>query len=190
MSKFGLKDSLFIRGEVPMTKSEVRAITISKLQLQPNDVVVDIGAGSGSITVECALTCELGTVYAIEKKVKAINILRQNIKKFKLKNCTLIEGEAPSNLPQVDINKAFIGGSGGQLVSIFNWLKNNLYSQGIVVANCISLENTINIINLFKQYHYDNIDITQVSIAKGKPIAELTLMMAQNPIYIISAQKQ
>ncbi|QOR36733.1 precorrin-6Y C5,15-methyltransferase (decarboxylating) subunit CbiT [Clostridium sp. 'deep sea'] len=190
MSKYGLKDDLFIRGEVPMTKAEVRAITLSKLQLMPHNTVVDIGAGSGSVTVECALNCPKGMVYAIEKSEKALPIIKQNIAKFKLQNVEIIEGKAPVDLPIItNLTSAFIGGSGGQLDNIFSWLATNLIAQGIVVANCITLENAVKIINLLKQYQYKNIEIVQASIAKGKSLANLTMMIANNPVYIISAQK-
>ena len=190
MSKYGLKDDLFIRGEVPMTKAEVRAITISKLQLMSHNTVVDIGAGSGSVTVECALNCPKGMVYAIEKSKKALPIIKQNIAKFKLQNVEIIERQAPVDLPIVtNLTRVFIGGSGGQLEKIFSWLATNLLDQGLIVANCITLENAVRIIKLLKQYQYKNIDITQASIAKGKSIANLTMMIANNPVYIISAQK-
>ncbi len=190
MIQIGLNDEKFIRGAVPMTKSEVRAITLSKLQLGKQNSVVDIGAGTGSITVECALNVSGGVVYAIDKNEQAIELIKQNIAHFKLKNVQVVKGLAPLAIPELDsVDRVVIGGSGGQLAAIFKWLSHKLPLGGIVVANCITLENTVKIIENLKLYNYKNIEVVQASIARGKALADLTMMLANNPVYIISGER-
>lgn len=188
---YGIPDEYFIRGKVPMTKEEVRAISISKLRLNENDIVVDIGAGTGSVSIEAALVCNKGSVYSIEKNIDGVNLIKENMKHFNVKNINVISGKAPDVLEEVPIvDKAFIGGTGGNIEDIFSWLDVNLSSNGRIVINVITIENLYKSINLLKDFKYENIDVTNVSISKGKNIGTLTMMTANNPIYIISGNKR
>ncbi len=187
----GIPDSLFKRGKVPMTKEEVRAITISKLRLRKTDVIADIGAGTGSISIEAALVANEGKVYAVEKNKEGIQLINENINIFGVNNIDVIEGVAPEVLCQIGkVDKVILGGTGGNIIGIFDWVANNLKLGGRIVANAITIENLYKSLELMKSGEFDNIEVTSVSIAKGKAIGSLTMMESQNQIYIISADKK
>lgn len=183
---FGVKDSEFIRGEVPMTKEEVRVITLSKMNLDVKDKILDIGAGTGSLSIECARVID-GSVYAIERNPEAIKLLNLNKEKFEVNNYQIIEGLAPENLPDDEINKVIIGGSGGQMAKIFEAIEK--YPIEMVVINTITIENTYKALELLKQYGYKEVEVTAVNISKSKMVGSVTMMMANNPINIITGAK-
>lgn len=181
----GIPDDEFIRGKVPMTKSEVRAVCLSKLSLSPSDIAYDIGCGTGSVTVEMAFSAYDGKVYAFDKNEEAIDLLKQNCQKFHLDNVEAICGLAPKclkGLPVPDV--AFIGGSSGNMDEIVSYLY-GLNNQMRFVITAISLENAMAALDSLKNIGIDG-DIVQVAVSKGKKIADLHLLMAQNPIFIIS----
>lgn len=181
----GIPDDEFIRGKVPMTKSEVRAVCLSKLSLSPSDIAYDIGCGTGSVTVEMAFSAYDGKVYAFDKNEEAIDLLKQNCQKFHLDNVEAICGLAPEclkDLPVPDV--AFIGGSSGNMDEIVSYLY-GLNNQMRFVITAISLENAMAALDSLKNIGIDG-DIVQVAVSKGKKIADLHLLMAQNPIFIIS----
>lgn len=181
----GIPDEEFIRGKVPMTKSEVRAVCLSKLSLSPSDIAYDIGCGTGSVTVEMAFSAYDGKVYAFDKNEEAIDLLKQNCQKFHLDNVEAICGLAPEclkGLPVPDV--AFIGGSSGNMDEIVSYLY-GLNNQMRFVITAISLENAMAALDSLKNIGIDG-DIAQVAVSKGKKIADLHLLMAQNPIFIIS----
>ncbi|WP_425446720.1 precorrin-6Y C5,15-methyltransferase (decarboxylating) subunit CbiT [Dethiothermospora halolimnae] len=188
---YGIPDDMFIRGKVPMTKEEVRSITMSKLRLNKDSTIVDIGAGTGSVSIECGLFAKKGMVYAIERKDDGVNIINENINKFKLSNVKVIKGLAPGildNVPKID--RAIIGGSGGKLVEIFDWLDKNLKKEGRLVINLITIENIYKALDLIKSRGYTDIDVAQINVSKGRFIKEYTLMEGNNPVYVISAEKK
>lgn len=188
MSKItsGIKDELFIRGKVPMTKEEVRTVTISKLDLVKNDIVLDIGAGTGSISIECGLLLSEGAVIAVETKEEAVLLIKENIKKFNLKNIKVINTLAPIGLENLEFTKVVIGGSRGQMDDLFELIQNKKVLK--VVINTITIENTYKAIELMKKYGYKNIEVTSMSIAKSKDIGSMTMMIGQNPVNIISGE--
>lgn len=185
----GIPDDEFIRGEVPMTKSEVRSSIISKLEIKPTDVCFDIGAGTGSVSVEMALSAWAGIVYAIEKKSEGIELINQNLSKFHIGNTVSIQGEATEVLSKTDLPKpdiAFIGGSDGNLKEIISILYNKNPNIRIVIT-AIALETLNTAINTFKEL--DTVpEIVQINISKNKGFGNLNLMMANNPVYIISSK--
>lgn len=185
---FGIRDNLFIRGKVPMTKSEVRAISMSKLKLQEGLKVLDIGAGTGSISVECGLAaCH---VTAIEHKDEGVELIKQNIEAFEVETIEIIKGKAPNDLYKNKVyDRVFIGGSGGQIEGIFKYLHTNLISGGRLVANTITIENTNKLLSLLKHYKYEQIEVVQINVSRSKPVAQYHMMIAENPISIISAEK-
>ena len=182
----GIPDEEFIRGEVPMTKSEVRGISLSKLQLKEDSIVYDIGAGTGSVSIEMALQAVKGKVYAIEKNPKGIELINKNKIKFRTSNLEVIEGIAPSAIIDLEIpTAAFIGGTSGSLKEIIKiLLEKNPYIK--IVINAITLETVGESIKCIKELSLKNVDITQVSISKGKSLGNYNMMIGQNPIYIIS----
>ena len=181
----GIDDEEFIRGKVPMTKSEVRAVCLSKLSLSPKGIAYDIGCGTGSVTIEMAFSAYDGKVYAFDKNEEAISLLGQNCQKFHLDNVEAICGLAPEclkGLPVPDV--AFIGGSSGNMDEIVNYLY-GINNEMRFVITAISLENAMAALDSLKSVGVEG-DIVQVAVSKGKKIADLHMLMAQNPIFIIN----
>lgn len=181
-----ISDEAFIRGNVPMTKEEIRTISVAKLGIHPNSIIYDIGAGTGSVSIQVAMKAYEGYVYAIEKKQDGVLLIEENMKKFQVSNVKVIEGSAPEALEELPIpTHAFIGGSSGNMGSIVNLLFEKNPSINIVI-NAITLETMTEAINLIKELEITNYDITQIQTSKTKPIGNYNMMMGQNPVFIIS----
>ena len=181
----GIPDEEFIRGKVPMTKSEVRAVCLSKLSLSPTDIAYDIGCGTGSVTIEMAFSAYDGKVYAFDKNEEAIALLEQNCQKFHLDNVEAICGLAPEclkDLPVPDV--AFIGGSSGNMDEIVSYLY-GINDKMRFVITAVTLENAMAGLDSLKNVGISG-DIVQVAVSKGRQIGDLHMLMAQNPIFIIS----
>ena len=181
----GIPDEEFIRGKVPMTKSEVRAVCLSKLSLSSSDIAYDIGCGTGSVTIEMAFSAYDGKVYAFDKNEEAISLLEQNCQKFHLDNVEAICGLAPEclkDLPVPDV--AFIGGSSGNMDEIVSYLY-GINSKIKLVITAVTLENAMAALDSLKNIGIKS-DIVQVAVSKGRGIGELHMLIAQNPIFIIS----
>lgn len=183
---YGIEDEAFIRGKTPMTKSEVRSISLSKLQLTKESIIYDVGAGTGSVAIEAALLAKEGLVYAIEKKEDAVSLIQRNQEKFKVTNMKIIQGEAPKILEQLPPpTHVFIGGTSGALGEILSVIfKKN--PQARIVINLISLESIGETMKVLKEISITDLDIVQATIAKGKEAGRYHLMTGQNPVYIIS----
>lgn len=185
-TSFGISDEKFIRGQVPMTKSEIRAVTMSRLHLKESAVAYDIGAGTGSVSVEMAAQAWRGTIYAVENNPKALELLYANRENFLVDNMEIIEGKAPevlANLPAPDA--VFIGGSKGRKKEILEAVLQKNPSAHIVM-NLISLESLSETLTLVKEYGLENLEITQVCVARGREIAGQHLLDGQNPVFIVS----
>lgn len=183
-------DKEFVQKELPMTKQEIRAISIAKLQLQDDSILVDVGAGTGSIGIEAATYLRNGNVFAIEKEEKGIETLKENINRFKLDNIEVIVGRAPKAIPTIQYDRMFIGGSTGSMRNILeHFLK---YSKGSsrVVINAITLETLADATKLLKDLNFKNIEVVNVVVSRGKSIGPYTMMYGENPIYIITADKE
>ncbi len=183
---YGLADNLFIRDKVPMTKSEIRAVSISKLQLTKNAVVYDVGSGTGSVTIECAELSDKIQVYAIEKKPEAMELTKKNCEMFDLNNVTYVEGDAPDallNLPSP--THVFIGGSGRNLKEIVESIKEKSHSVRVVI-NTVTVETLCEISNLISQMEVEDLSITQIQINHGKEIGAYHMMQAENPVTMFS----
>jgi cobalt-precorrin-6B (C15)-methyltransferase len=190
----GLPDDLFNQSdEVPgPTKEEIRVITISKARLREGDVVVDVGCGTGGLTVEAALqVAPKGKVYALDEEPAAIELTKRNAEKFGVENNVyLILGKAPATLLSLPKANAFlIGGGGVSLRAILQFAYAKLNSNGRIVVNAILLETATAAIEEFKLLGFKDIDIAHISVAKGKQISTGTMMKARNPIIIVSATK-
>ena len=172
-----LKDEEFLRGKVPMTKSEVRSVSIAELELTEDAIVYDIGAGTGSVSIEIARAGEQIRVYAIEK----------NPKKFRTDGVRIIEGFAPQALEELETpTHAFVGGSSGNLREIVQLLQRKNPDVRIVI-NAISLETVSEVMGLVDEGVLPDAEILQVSAARSKVLGRYHMMMGQNPVYIISA---
>lgn len=185
----GIPDEYFIRGKVPMTKEEVRAVTLSKLRIETDSKVLDIGAGTGSVTIEAAFQAKKGTVYAIEKNAEGIDLIKSNADAFGLNNIVVKEGIAPDDCDfgGVAFDRIFMGGTSGRMNQILEWCKVRLSEDGRVVVNTITIENTYKAIQALKDLNYENIDVAQVQVSKGRFVGSVTMMESNNPVYIISA---
>ncbi len=187
-STHGIPDEKFIRGKAPMTKEEVRSVSLSKLRLTEDSICYDVGAGTGSVSVEMALRADQGQVFAIEKKEEAAALLEENKQKFAVDNLEIIKGEAPQALENLPApTHAFIGGSSGNLKEIVALLlgKN---PQVRIVINCITLETISEALDVLKEYDFQQREVVQLAASRSKEIGRYHLMMGENPIYIITCQ--
>lgn len=182
----GKADDSFIRDKVPMTKEEVREVSICKLRLRENAIVYDIGSGTGSIAVEIAGLSDSIEVYAIEQKHEAIELIERNIDKFKLENIRVIEAKAPDGFDELKVpTHAFIGGSSGNMKSILSALyKLNPHIR--VVINAISMETISEITGVLSEYDIVREDVVQIQVNKAKKVGKYHLMQAENPVWICS----
>ena len=182
----GLPDEAFERDETPMTKSEVRSVSLSKLELRRDSVCYDVGSGSGSVSVEMALCAQYGHVYAIEMKDKAAALTRVNRDKFHITNMDVIEGRAPdvfAGLPAP--THAFIGGSAGSMRGIIDALL-ALNPRVRIVANAVTLETITELSEIARGFSFS--DICEISVSKPRALGRYRLMTAQNPVYIFAMQ--
>jgi precorrin-6Y C5,15-methyltransferase (decarboxylating) len=185
----GFPDDAFIRTEsVPMTKSEVRAVCLSKLTLTEKAVVWDVGAGTGSVSIEMALKARKGAVYAIERKDTAVEILQENVRKFRTSNLTVVPGIAPeacSVLPAP--THAFIGGTSGNMKEIIALLlqKN---PKVRIVATAIALESIAELTDCLKYFAFEEAEVISMTVARNRKAGPYNLMTGQNPIYIFTMQ--
>ncbi len=183
-----IRDSEFIRGNVPMSKEEVRASSLLKLGLKKDDIALDIGAGTGSMTIAMAFACR--KVYSIEDKKEAYNLVERNIEKFFCENIELILGKGPFDLPNIDFDKIFVGGSGGNLIEIFDYIDINLKKGGVLVLNFILLENMALALTQLKSRRYREVEVISLNVARNRKVGEKNMMIGENPIYIIRAEKE
>lgn len=184
----GIEDACFIRGKAPMTKSEVRTVSLAKLKLTENSVCYDIGAGTGSVAVEMALRAHQGVVYAIEKKDDAAELIEENRRKFAADNLILIKGTAPAamcGLPSP--THAFLGGSSGNLREILMLLVRKNKDVRIVI-NCITLETVTETLQAIRDFAFEETEIVQLGVSRAKELGRYHMMMGENPIYVITCQ--
>jgi len=187
----GIPDDFFERSEnVPITKEEVRVIQISKARLCPGYTVYDIGCGSGSISIEAAIQIETGKVIAIDYDENAIELTKKNIKKFGLTNISVILGNAKEKILELDKADAiFIGGTGGDTEEIVKLCQDKLNSGGRIVIGIILIETLYSVLQVMEKLQFNSIDITQVTVSKSKKTSKGTMMLARNPVTIVSATK-
>ena len=183
-----MKNNEFIRGKVPITKEEVRAISLNKLNLKNAKTFIDVGAGTGSVSVEAALTYDNLKVIAIERNDVAIDLINQNVNKFNLSNIEVIKDYAPIDL-DVKADGIFLGGTGNNLEEIIKWSKDLLIPGGRLVANFILIDNFYDTLDLLKKYNFVNLDVSQLSINKLEKLGSRDYFKPHNPIFIISCEK-
>lgn len=183
----GLPDEAFERGDVPMTKQEVRAAVLAKLAVCPEDILWDVGAGTGSVSVELALAAPRGRVYAVECRPEGCALIKANREKFRTRNLVLVEGLAPaalSDLPAPDA--VFIGGSKGSLAAIVDAALDKNPDARICVS-AIALE-TLSAAVAALTAKGRTVQVSQIAVSRARAVGGLHLMMAQNPIYLITGE--
>ena len=183
----GLPDEAFERGDVPMTKQEVRAAVLAKLAVRPEDILWDVGAGTGSVSVELALAAPRGRVYAVECRPEGCALIKANREKFRTRNLVLVEGLAPaalSNLPAPDA--VFIGGSKGSLAAIVDAALDKNPDARICVS-AIALESLSAAVAALTAKGR-TVQVSQIAVSRARAVGGLHLMMAQNPIYLITGE--
>lgn len=188
----GIPDEYFERSDkVPITKEEVRTIQISKARLQPGQTVFDIGCGSGSISIEASLQVEdSGKVIAVDYDENAINLTKKNIEKFSLSNISVIFGDAKEKIPELpQADTILIGGTGGDTKKIVELCEDKLASGGRIVIGIILIETLYSVLQVLEKLDFKDVDITQVTISKSRKTSKGTMMLARNPVTIISATK-
>lgn len=180
----GLSDEAFLRDDVPMTKETIREVAICKLHLTKDAILYDIGSGTGSVSIECARLSEQIQVYAIEKKEKAIALLKENCKKFGFSNIRCMHAEAPEGLDKLPSpTHVFIGGSSGNLEEILETIVEKSANVRVVLT-AVTLETVAKLSEVIKRFQIENPDITQLSVSRAKELGEHHLFLAENPVYI------
>ena len=182
----GMPDSAFLRAEVPMTKQEVRAVTLAKLGVTKRAVCWDVGAGTGSVSLEMAECAEDGTVFAVEQKEAACELIERNKLHLAISNVTVVRGTAPEALADLPApTHVFIGGSSGNMKEILELvLQKN--PQARIVVNTVTAESFAEAVALVKTLPVADTEIVELSAAHGRKLGRYHLMTAQNPVYVIS----
>jgi len=181
-----LPDSAFERGKAPMTKEEVRALSIAKLRIAPGHTVWDVGAGTGSVSIEAARAANRGTVYAIEKKGDALELLERNRATFGMANLVIVAGSAPEALEDLPApDRVFIGGSSGTIGEVVACAARKNPAVRIC-ATAITLETVADLLACLHDNGVEGADIVQVSVARADELGSYHLMRAENPIYLVT----
>ncbi|MCQ4725848.1 precorrin-6A reductase [Anaerotignum faecicola] len=179
-----IDDGSFIRGEAPMTKSEVRAVSVAKLKLRKDSVLYDIGAGTGSVSVEAAPFC--WKVFAVEKNQEALSLIERNSKLFSVSNIEIAAGEAPEAIKLLPPpTHVFIGGSGGNIEKIISEALNK-NNRARFVVNAVTIETLSAVLNCVEKFSLIEEEILQINVSKARKAGKSRLMKANNPVYIIS----
>lgn len=187
---FGIPDDEFLSVKKTMTREEVRVVTLAKLRLRHDMCLWDIGAGSGSISIEADYLLPQGRVFAIERNDESLGFIRENLRRFNARNVTLVTGSAPECLDELpDPDRVFIGGSGGHLWDILEQVDQRLPIGGLVVLNAITLDTLTAANDYFSNAGYQ-VEVVALNIARTRPETNYKMFEAYNPVYIITGVKQ
>lgn len=188
-NRSGIPDEKFIRGKSPMTKVEIRSVIMAKLQPGSDQIIYDIGAGTGSITVETALAAAKGQVFALEKDPEALKILEENLKKFELNNVEVIPGDAVDNIKKLKMaDRIFIGGSGGRLTEILNLSLERLKPEGIMVMTAVTLD-TLTEASQYLKTKSLQADIISLAVNRLEERGSYQMFDPLRPVFIIKIVK-
>ena len=188
----GIPDELFERvEEVPITKEEIRVIQISKARLSQGQIVYDVGCGSGSISVEASYQIgPSGKIFSIDIDPKAMELTKKNLSKFGISNVSVILGNALDKIDELPLADAiFVGGTGGETSEIIKKCEQKLKTGGRIVIGTILIETLYSVLNTIEKLQFSSIDVIQVTISKSRKTSTGTMMLARNPVTIISATK-
>lgn len=186
----GIPDDRFNRGRVPMTKEEVRVITIAKARLRPDSMVYDIGAGTGSLSVEAALLTPKGRVYAVERDETGVTLIKENCRIFGVDNVQVIHGEAPDAMAGLPLaNCILLGGSGGYLRDIIFRAKECLHDGGRIVINAVTLETLNAAQTSLHDAGFVDMEIVSLAVTRWPVVGRSHMASALNTVFVISATK-
>ena len=186
----GINDDQFLRGEIPMTKQEVRILVLNKAKICPTDIIIDIGAGTGSLSIEAAMQAHQGKVYAIERNSEGVELIHANAIKFGVDNVKVISGIAPAalkDIPSADV--IFIGGSSGHLKDILLQSDSLLKPNGRLVITAITIETLYEALHHMQLKPEFVVEAFGVQVTRIKHIKTNNMLQALNPIYIITSTK-
>ncbi|MEJ2471069.1 MAG: precorrin-6y C5,15-methyltransferase (decarboxylating) subunit CbiE [Desulfuromonadales bacterium] len=185
----GISDEDFASVKKLITREEVRAVSLAKLRLRHDMVLWDIGAGSGSVSIEADHLMPNGRVFAIERNPQCLAYLKKNLQKFNARNITLVDQAAPSCLDDLaDPDRVFIGGSGGHLWQILDAANNRLATGGRIVLNAVTLDTLTAATEFFENADYE-LEVTTVNISRTRPLTDYKMFEAYNPVFILTAVK-
>ncbi|MCR5177257.1 MAG: precorrin-6Y C5,15-methyltransferase (decarboxylating) subunit CbiT [Anaerovibrio sp.] len=191
MYTLGIPDEEFIRGKVPMTKQEIRILTIVKAGIKRDSLVCDIGAGTGSLSIEAAIQAPEGRVYALERNPEGIGLIKANAGKFGVDNLEIIEACAPDGMEQLPLlDAAIIGGSGGNLAPIMDLVDSKLKVGGRIVINCITIQTIAQCIEYLRNRKDYSYDAVQVQVSQLHQLGSYDMVKANNPIFIVTCIKK
>lgn len=184
-----MRDEQFLRGQVPMTKSEVRAVSLSKLEVKADSVVYDVGAGTGSVSVEAAFAAPAGHVYAFEQKEEACRLIGDNIRKFGVANVTVVPGRAPDTFAGIPApDRVFLGGTGGNLEAVLDQVRKK-NPRARIVANVIALETLGRVMEYLRQRGLAA-EIICMQVSRAEKLGPYHMMKGGNPIYIVTVDPE
>ena len=192
MDFLGMDDEAFLRGKVPMTKQEIRILSLVKARIKPDAVIYDIGAGTGSLSIEAARLAPQGMVYALERTSAGVELIRANAAKFMIRNVRTVEAEAPEGLellPAADT--VLIGGSGGRLAEILDAVTPKLKAEGRIVLNCITVQTLMQCLEYMRAHSEAFVyEAIQVQVSRLRQIGSYDMAKAENPIFIVTCWKK
>ncbi len=185
----GIADDEYATARKLITRQEIRAVSLAKLQIQNDLVLWDIGAGSGSVSIEAGNLMPNGKVYALEKNPQYLAFMRENLKKFSAKNVLLVETYAPEGIDELpNPDRVFIGGSAGMLDEIIDAVDRRLKPDGVIVLNAVTLDTLTKAVEFLEDHGY-SVEVTCINVAKTVGLTEYKMFEAHNPVYIISARR-
>ena len=187
----GIPDAEFIRGKVPMTKQEIRILTIAKAGIKQGDIVLDVGAGTGSLSCEAAMQAgNDGMVYAIERNPEGIGLIAANAEKFGLDNIQVIHAEAPAGMDELPrLDAVLIGGSGKRLEPILDRAGELLKTGGRIILNCITVQTLMQCLNYMRASELYKYETVQVQVNRWEQVGSYDMAKAANPIFIVTSEK-
>lgn len=187
----GIPDEAFIRGDIPMTKQEIRIVALAKARIAETDVVIDIGAGTGSLSVESALQACKGKVFAIEREEEGAELIAKNAGLFQVSNIEIRHGSAPEELSDIPpANVVFVGGSGGQLVSILDRADELLMPGGRLVIMSVTVETLYTALEWSKKQNQYKTEACGLQVNRLRAAGAVHMFQALNQIYIITCHKE
>ncbi|SMD06173.1 precorrin-6Y C5,15-methyltransferase (decarboxylating) subunit CbiT [Sporomusa malonica] len=189
--RLGIPDSQFIRGDIPMTKQEIRVLTLAKARIAFDDTIIDIGAGTGSLSIEAGLLASQGRVIAIEREPDGFELIKANAAKFKAANVEAVLGAAPEaleGLPAADV--VLVGGSGGKLPDILTCADRLLKLGGRLIVTAVTVETLSTTLNIMRQRPEYSVEACCVQVTRIQQVGTSNMFKALNPIYIIACTKE